>query len=51
MASGFNDVIIHGIKFFYVGGGWFSFCTPELPMFAVITDVDFDDIYEIGVCE
>ena len=57
----FNDVVLHDIRFFdveevvrgsfLVGGGWFSFCTPELLTFAVITDVDFDDIYEIGVCE
>ena len=51
----FNDVIVHDITFFdiedVVTGGWFSFSTPELVDFAVITDVDFDDIYEIGVCD
>jgi len=50
----FNDVIVHDIVFFdleIVSGGWLSFSTPELPDFAVITDVDFDDIYEIGVSQ
>lgn len=47
----FKFVVLHSIQWFSdngkVFGGWFSFTDPGREKTPVITDVDFDDIYEI----